>query len=98
MFGIAEIPQTVPMMIIVSVAIVSIIAWIIKPLKYALILNPYLVVERFQVHRLLTAGWLHADASPAVYLQISMQAFTVGIRRIFVRSRSAYGPSNLTSL
>lgn len=51
------------MIIIASVVIVSVLAWLIKPLKYAFVMSPYLVVQRFQVHRMLTAGWLHADVS-----------------------------------
>ena len=37
--------------------------WISKPVMRALILNPYLVRERLPLHRLVTAGWLHADAT-----------------------------------
>lgn len=81
MFGVAEIPLTVPMILIASVVVVSIIAWIIKPLKYALILNPYLVVERFQVHRLLTAGWLHADASHLIFNMLTLYFFSDHVLR-----------------
>ena len=81
MFGTAEFPLTVPMMVIASVAIVSILAWIIKPLKYALIFNPYLVVERFQVHRLLTAGWLHADAGHLIFNMLTLYFFSDQVLR-----------------
>ncbi len=76
MFGTGDIQLTVPMIIIASVAVVSIIAWIIRPLKYALILNPYLVVERLQLHRLLTAGWLHADAGHLVFNMLTLYFFS----------------------
>ncbi len=70
-----ELPLTVPMLVIASVVVVSVLAWIIKPLKRALILNPYLVVERLQVHRLLTAGWVHADATHLLFNLLTLYFF-----------------------
>lgn len=66
---------TVPMIVIASVVVVSVLAWIIKPLKYALIMSPYLVVQRFQVHRMLTAGWLHADVSHLLFNLLTLYFF-----------------------
>ena len=66
---------SVPMIIIASVVVVSVLAWIIKPLKYAFIMSPYLVVHRFHVHRLLTAGWLHADASHLLFNLLTLYFF-----------------------
>ena len=63
MSGTPSISLTVATAVIASVALVSVAAWVSKGIWRALILNPYLVRERFQVHRLLTAGWIHADAS-----------------------------------
>jgi membrane associated rhomboid family serine protease len=71
-----DITLTLPMIVIASVAIVSVVAWIIKPLKRLLIFNPYLVVERFQVHRMLTAGWLHADVTHLLFNMITLYFFS----------------------
>jgi membrane associated rhomboid family serine protease len=51
-----------PALLIGSVVIVSCLAWIFPPARRAMILVPYRVVRHGEVHRLLTAGWLHADA------------------------------------
>ena len=69
------ITLTVPMLVIASVVAVSILAWIVKPLKRAFILNPYLIRERFQVHRLVTAGWLHADATHLLFNMLTLYFF-----------------------
>ncbi|MDB4938748.1 MAG: putative Rhomboid family protein [Labilithrix sp.] len=66
---------TIPMLVMASVVVVTVLAWIVKPLKYAFLMNPYLVVERFQVHRMLTAGWLHADASHLVFNLFTLYFF-----------------------
>jgi membrane associated rhomboid family serine protease len=66
---------TVPMLVIASVVVVSVLAWAIKPLKYAFLMNPFLVVQRFQVHRMLTAGWLHADASHLIFNMFTLYFF-----------------------
>ena len=66
---------TVPMLVIASVVVVSVLAWIVKPLKRALILNPYLIRERFQLHRLVTAGWLHADAAHLLFNMLTLHFF-----------------------
>lgn len=69
------IAWTVPMIIIASVAIVSVLAWIIKPLKNALILHPYSVRQRGHVHRLLTAGWVHADVTHLLFNMFTFYFF-----------------------
>ena len=70
-----ELALTLPMLVIASVVVVSVIAWIIKPLQRLLMLNPYLVVERFQVHRLLTAGWVHADVTHLLFNMLTLYFF-----------------------
>ncbi len=50
----------VTVLIMISVAAVSVVAFVSDTIKRALILNPYRV-RRGEVHRLLTAGWIHAD-------------------------------------
>ena len=70
-----ELALTLPMLVMASVVVVSVIAWIIKPLQRLLMLNPYLVVERFQVHRLLTAGWVHADVTHLLFNMLTLYFF-----------------------
>jgi membrane associated rhomboid family serine protease len=62
-------------MVIASVVISSVIAWAIKPLMSAMILNPFLVKERRQVHRLLTAGWVHADFAHLLFNMFTLWFF-----------------------
>jgi membrane associated rhomboid family serine protease len=69
------LPQTVPLLLIATVVIVSALAWAVKPLKSALILNPYAVRHGLQVHRLLTAGWLHADATHLLFNMFTLYFF-----------------------
>ena len=61
--------------IIGSVVIVSILAWIFPPAHRALILVPYRVARYFEVHRLLTAGWLHANVGHLVLNMFSLYVF-----------------------
>ena len=69
------ITWTVPMLVIASVVVVSVLAWIIKPLKRAFVLVPYLIREKHQFHRLLTAGWLHADVSHLLFNMLTLWFF-----------------------
>lgn len=66
---------SVPVLLIVSVVIVSVIAWAVKPLKAALILHPYSVRERYQVHRLFTAAWVHADTTHLLFNMFTLYSF-----------------------
>lgn len=52
---------TPPNVIIASVVVVSVLGWASPAVKQALILVPRRVREKGEVHRLLTAGWLHGD-------------------------------------
>jgi membrane associated rhomboid family serine protease len=65
----------VPLVLMASIVVVSALGWAIAPLRRALVLNPQLVAKRGQVHRLLTAGWLHADASHLVFNLITLYFF-----------------------
>jgi membrane associated rhomboid family serine protease len=65
----------VTLLIIASVAIVSVLGLVIKPMRNALMLNPYLVRERWHVHRLLTAGWVHGSISHLVFNMLSLYFF-----------------------
>jgi membrane associated rhomboid family serine protease len=51
--------EPVHVLLMLSIAIVSVVGWIIQPVQRALMLIPVLVA-RGQIHRLLTAGWVHA--------------------------------------
>ena len=70
-----ELTLTVPTVIIASVVTVSILAFVIRPLQRALILNPYLVAQRRQFYRLLTAGWVHADATHLLFNMLTLYFF-----------------------
>jgi membrane associated rhomboid family serine protease len=48
-------------LLIGSVLIVSLWAWLFEPARRAMILIPFQVAHRGQVHRLLTAGWVHTN-------------------------------------
>lgn len=52
--------KPVAVLLIGSVAIMTVVGWIIPPLQRAFLLRPY-DVRRGQIHRLLTNGWLHGD-------------------------------------
>ena len=80
----AATPQfeiTVAMVVIASVVAVTFVAWAVKPVKQAFVLNPYLVRHRGQVHRLLTAGWLHADASHLLFNMLTLYFFADNVLR-----------------
>jgi membrane associated rhomboid family serine protease len=63
------------MLVIASVVIVSVLAWAVRPLMSAMILNPFRVRERKQVHRLLTAGFVHADGAHLLFNMITLWFF-----------------------
>ena len=70
-----DVPLTIPVLLIASVVGVTLLGWLIKPLQRALILIPYQVRESWQVHRLLTAGWVHKDVTHLVFNMISLWFF-----------------------
>jgi membrane associated rhomboid family serine protease len=76
-----QLEVTVSMLVIASVVAVSFLAWAIKPVKRAFILNPYLIRHQGQVHRLLTAGWLHADASHLLFNMLTLYFFSDNVLR-----------------
>ena len=86
-YGTPSFVLTVPILVIASVLAVSIVAFLIKSLKRLLILNPYLVVERFQVHRLLTAGWVHADASHLIFNMFTLYFFADQVNKALGEGR-----------
>src|SRR4051794_34232245 len=74
-------PLTVPNLVIASIVIVSVLAWVIPPLRRALMLIPVLVRERMQVHRLLTAGWVHADVTHLLFNMFTLYFFASEVVR-----------------
>ena len=66
----------VPILLIASVAIVSLLGLASEPVRRALILSPYQVRKNGHVHRLLTAGWVHADFSHLAFNMFSLYFFT----------------------
>ena len=62
-------------LIIASVVIVSLLAWSSKSLRHTLVLNPFLVRQRGHVHRLLTAGWIHADGQHLIFNMLTLYFF-----------------------
>ncbi len=65
----------ISLVIILSVVVVSILAWTAKPLRAALILHPYSIKERMQIHRLFTAGWVHADTTHLLFNMFTLWSF-----------------------
>lgn len=64
-----------PIGIIASVVVVSLLAFASDSMRNALVLNPYRVKNKTEVHRLLTAGWLHADASHLGFNMLALYMF-----------------------
>jgi membrane associated rhomboid family serine protease len=50
-----------PKLLIGSVLIVSLWAWLFEPARRAMSLIPFRVRHRAEIHRLLTAGWVHSN-------------------------------------
>jgi len=72
----------VVILLIASVVVVSVAAWSVKSLKHAFILNPYVVRERRQLYRLLTAGWIHADPTHLLFNMLTLYFFSHDVLRI----------------
>jgi membrane associated rhomboid family serine protease len=66
---------TIPIVLVISVVLVSVLAWLFEPLKRFLILNPYRVRKSLQLHRLLTAGWIHGDITHLGFNMLSLWFF-----------------------
>jgi membrane associated rhomboid family serine protease len=73
---------SVPSIIIASVVIVTVLAWLAEPIKRALILNPYRVRAKGEIHRVLTAGWLHGDTSHLVLNMLTFHFFAAEPLRV----------------
>lgn len=73
--------KPVAVLIIGSVAVVSIMGWLIPPLKRAFVLSPY-DVRRGQVHRLLTNGWLHGGLWHLAVNMITLYFFAGKVTKV----------------
>ena len=78
---------SVPLMLIASVVVVTLLGWLIKPLQRAMTLIPYQVRESFQIYRLLTAGWFHKDLTHLVFNMISLYFFAEPAMRVLGPTR-----------
>src|SRR5690348_8625274 len=70
---ILDLPATA--LLIGSVLIVTLWGWLYNPVYRALLLNPYRVRKGFEIHRLLTAGWLHKDVMHLAFNMITLWFF-----------------------
>jgi membrane associated rhomboid family serine protease len=68
-------------LVIASVVLVSLLAWTSDGLRSALVLSPFRVRERFELHRLLTAGWVHADVTHLLFNMLTLWAFADRVAR-----------------
>lgn len=76
-----SIAWTIPILIIASVVAVTVLGWIIKPLQRALILHPFSVRRSGHLHRLLTAGWVHADSTHLIFNMLTLYFFAMEAER-----------------
>jgi membrane associated rhomboid family serine protease len=82
-----SLPWSIPLALIASVVIVSVLSWLVEPLRRALILNPYQVRTRGQVYRLLTAGWLHGDVAHLIVNMLTLYFFADQVLRVLGEAR-----------
>ena len=81
------LPLTVPILLMASVVLVSLLAWLSKPVKRALALNPYRVRHSGQVYRLLSAGWLHSDATHLFFNMLTLYFFADKVAHVLGPTR-----------
>ena len=74
-------------LLIASVALVSVAAWMAPWLKAALILNPKRVWTGGEIHRLLTAGWLHADSAHLFFNMLTLYLFAEQVTSVLGTTR-----------
>jgi membrane associated rhomboid family serine protease len=79
--------SSVPILLIASVVVVSLIGLSSMKVKLALILNPYRVVKKGQIHRLLTAGWLHGDGGHLFFNMLTLFFFAGDVVRVLGATR-----------
>ena len=62
-------------LVIGSVVLVTVGAWVSRSLRSALVLAPFRILQRSEVHRLLTAGWVHADVTHLLFNMLTLYVF-----------------------
>jgi membrane associated rhomboid family serine protease len=70
-----DIGFSVDVLLIASVVAVSIAAWAVKELRNRFILSPVRVVQKKEIYRLLTAGWIHADTTHLLFNMLTLWFF-----------------------
>jgi membrane associated rhomboid family serine protease len=63
-----------------SIPVVTVLAWIVKPLYQALVLIPERLREG-QIHRLITPAWVHSDIGHLAVNCLSLYFFGDNVRR-----------------
>ena len=53
--------QSLPVLLIAALAVLSLAAWASRALMSGMLLVPYRVMHKGEVHRLFTGAWIHAD-------------------------------------
>lgn len=72
----------VVVLVVASVAAVSLLAWASSAVMGATVLLPWRVRHRGEVHRLLTAGWVHADLGHLFVNMFTLWFFAGEVTRI----------------
>lgn len=73
--------------LVASVVIVSVIGWTSKALRSAFVLWPYGVKRQKQFYRLLTGGWVHADAGHLFFNMLTLWFFAPSVLTILGTAR-----------
>jgi membrane associated rhomboid family serine protease len=72
---------SVGVLVIVSVVVVSLVAFSSRVLLDGLILVPSRVARGRELYRLLTAGWVHGDAAHLIFNMLSLYFFAGSVER-----------------
>jgi membrane associated rhomboid family serine protease len=75
------------LLVIVSVVVVTVAAWASPALMVALVLDPVRVRKRKELHRLFTAGWVHADGSHLFFNMLTLWIFAGEVVRVIGSTR-----------
>ena len=74
-------------LLVASVVLVSVAGWASKGLRSAFVLWPWGVKRQKQFHRLLTAGWVHADAGHLFFNMLTLWFFAPSVMVILGTAR-----------
>src|SRR5688572_4907697 len=66
-------------LLVASVVIVSAAGWSSKGIRGSFVLWPWAVKRQKQVHRLLTAGWIHADPAHLLMNMLTLWFFAPSV-------------------